>query len=87
MVVNSVLSSNSVASIISATLQGIGLSIVPDLLIQKELTQGQLIQVMPEYAIDIKGLAVEQVFAMYSSRKQMPANVRAFLDFYKGKFA
>ena len=87
LAVNGALVSNSVASIIHATVQGIGLSLLPDLLIQKELRQGQLIEVMPEYVIDIKGLAVEQVFAMFSSRKQMPAKVRAFLDFYKSKFA
>ncbi len=77
---------NSVASIISAVCQDIGLSLLPDLLIQQKLLQGELIEVMPEYKVEIKGLAVDQAFAMYSSRKQMPAKVRAFLDFYKNKF-
>jgi len=77
---------NSVASIISAVCQDIGLSLLPDLLIQKKLVHGELIEVMPEYKVEIKGLAVDQAFAMYSSRKQMPAKVRAFLDFYKDKF-
>jgi len=77
---------NSVASIISAVCQDIGLSLLPDLLIQKKLVQGELIEVMPEYKVEIKGLAVDQAFAMYSSRKQMPAKVRAFLDFYKSRF-
>jgi len=77
---------NSVASIISAVSQNIGLSLLPDLLIKKKLEQGELIEVMPEYKVEIKGLAVDQAFAMYSSRKQMPAKVRAFLDFYKNKF-
>ncbi|MFT4763741.1 MAG: DNA-binding transcriptional LysR family regulator [Oleispira sp.] len=80
------LSMNTVAGIISAAKQGIGLIAVPDLLLNKDLKQNLLIQIMPDYHIDIKGLAVEQAFAMYSSRKQMPAKVRAFLDFYKVKF-
>jgi DNA-binding transcriptional LysR family regulator len=80
------LSMNTVAGIISAAKQGIGLIAVPDLLLNKGLKQNLLIQIMPDYHIDIKGLAVEQAFAMYSSRKQMPAKVRAFLDFYKVKF-
>lgn len=80
------LSMNSVAGMISAAKQGIGLIAVPDLLIQQDLQKKELQKIMPEYKIDIKGLAVEQAFAMYSSRKQMPAKVRAFLDFYKDKF-
>ena len=80
------LTMNSVAGMISAAKQGIGLIAVPDLLIQQDLQTKELLQIMPEYHIDIKGLAVEQAFAMYSSRKQMPAKVRVFLDFYKNKF-
>ena len=80
------LTMNSVAGMISAAKQGVGLVALPDLLLQQDLSQQSLLQIMPEYHIDIKGLAVEQAFAMYSSRKQMPAKVRAFLDFYKDKF-
>ena len=80
------LSMNTVAGIISAAKQGIGLIAVPDLLLNKDLKKHLLIQIMPDYHIDIKGLAVEQAFAMYSSRKHMPAKVRAFLDFYKTRF-
>lgn len=80
------LTMNSVAGMISAAKQGVGLIALPDLLLQQDLNQQSLLQIMPEYHIDIKGLAVEQAFAMYSSRKQMPAKVRVFLDFYKDKF-
>ncbi|MEH6448383.1 MAG: LysR family transcriptional regulator [Oleispira sp.] len=80
------LSMNSVAAIISVAKQGVGLIAIPDLLLQQDLQQGSLIQILSDYQMDIKGLAVEQAFAMYSSRKQMPAKVRAFLDFYKTRF-
>jgi DNA-binding transcriptional LysR family regulator len=79
-------SMNSVAGIISVAKQGVGLVAIPDLLLQQDLQQGSLVQILPDYQMDIKGLAVEQAFAMYSSRKQMPAKVRAFLDFYKTRF-
>lgn len=87
----STLTMNSVSGMISAAKQGIGLIAVPDLLLQenfqkKDLVEIKLVEIMPEYHIDIKGLAVDQAFAMYSSRKQMPAKVRVFLDFYKEKF-
>ena len=77
---------NSVAGMISAAKQGVGLIAIPDLLLQQDLSEQSLEQILPEYHLDIKGLAVEQAFAMYSSRKQMPAKMRAFLDFYKVKF-
>ena len=80
------LNTNSVAAMISTAKQGVGLIAIPDLLLQQDLQQQLLIQIFPDYHMDIKGLAVEQAFAMYSSRKQMPAKVRAFLDFYKLKF-
>jgi DNA-binding transcriptional LysR family regulator len=80
------LNMNSVAAMISTAKQGVGLIAIPDLLLQQDLQQQLLIQILPDYHMDIKGLAVEQAFAMYSSRKQMPAKVRAFLDFYKVKF-
>lgn len=84
---NARLTSNSVAAIISATVQGTGFSVLPDLLIQQELNSGKLLQLMPEQQIEIEGLPVEEVFAMYSSRIQMPAKVRAFLEFFKTRFA
>jgi DNA-binding transcriptional LysR family regulator len=80
------LNMNSVAAMLSTAKQGVGLIAIPDLLLQQDLQQQLLIQILPDYHMDIKGLAVEQAFAMYSSRKQMPAKVRAFLDFYKVKF-
>lgn len=77
---------NSVDAIMQTIIQGVGVSALPDLLINEYLKTGELVQVMPEYAVDLKDLEVEQAYAMYSSRNQMPAKVRAFLEFYKEKF-
>jgi hypothetical protein len=63
------LSMNTVAGIINAAKQGIGLIAVPDLYLNTDLKKNALIQIMSKYHMDIKGLAVEQAFAMYSSRK------------------
>lgn len=84
--VNSTLLSNSVASMIMATKQGVGLCLIPEPLIQTEMKSGELVEVLPETNFQLKGLAVQQAFAMYSSRKQIPAKVRAFLDFFKVRF-
>lgn len=77
---------NSVDTMIQTVVQGVGISVLPDLLIQPRLETGELVQIMPHYHVDLKDLAVEQAYAMYSSRNQMPAKVRAFLEFYKTRF-
>ena len=77
---------NSVEAIILCLKQGIGIAAIPDLLIKQYVTENSLQLLMQDYDIEIKGLKVDQAFAMYTSRKQMPAKVRAFLDFYKEKF-
>lgn len=77
---------NSVDTMIQTVAQGVGISALPDLLIQQRLASGELVQIMPQYHVDLKDLAVEQAYAMYSSRNQMPAKVRAFLEFYKARF-
>ncbi len=77
---------NSVETIINVVGQHVGLSTLPDLLIQRQLAERAFIEVLPEYEVGLKGLAVDQVFALYSSRKHMPAKVRAFLEFFRDKF-
>lgn len=80
------LDTNSVDAMIIALKQGVGLAALPDLLIQQYVEQNTLQVIMADYHIEIKGVKVDQAFAMYSSRKQMPAKVRVFLDFFKDKF-
>jgi len=77
---------NTVPIMISAVLQNIGIAILPDLLINHLLRSGEIIEIMPETEIEIKDLPINQVFALYSNRKHLPAKVRAFLDFFKPRF-
>lgn len=84
--VNSTLITNSVHSIIQFVKQGIGISLLPSPLIQDELKSGELVHLLAQDTIDLKSLSVDQAFAMYPSRKQMPAKVRAFLNFFKDRF-
>ena len=77
---------NTVPIMISAVLQNIGIAILPDLLINHLLRSGEIIEIMPETEIEIKDLPINQVFALYSNRKHLPAKVRAFLDFFKLRF-
>jgi len=74
------------AIMLSAACQHIGMTLLPDLLIDQQLTSGELIDVMPNENISVKNLPVEHIYALYSNRKHLPAKVRAFLDFIRTKF-
>ncbi len=77
---------NTVSVMLSAVQQHIGFGILPDLLIKPLLTSGELVNVMPTMKITIKNHPIDQIFALYSNRKHLPAKVRAFIDFFKPKF-
>jgi len=77
---------NIVATMLSSLHQHIGISVLPDLLINPQLKSGELIDIMPDKHISIKNLPVEHIYALYSNRKHQPAKVRAFLDFFRAKF-
>ncbi len=78
--------SNMVTVMLSAVRQHIGFAVLPDLLINKLLQTGELIDIMPTADISIKNLPISQVFALYSNRKHLPAKVRAFIDFFRPRF-
>ncbi len=80
---NGSVSTNMVSVMIAAIKQHIGLAVLPDLLIKPLLNAGELIEIMPELEIEIKNLPINQVFALYSNRRHLPAKVRAFIDFFK----
>ena len=83
---NGNISSNTVTVMLSAVQQHIGLTVLPDLLVNSLLQTGELVNIMPTADINIKNLPINQVFALYSNRKHLPAKVRAFLDFYRSRF-
>jgi len=84
--ISGTVSSNMVSVMLSAILQNIGIAVLPDLLINDLLKNGKLLNLMPEAKFSIKNLPINQVYALYSNRKHLPAKVRAFLDFYRTKF-
>lgn len=84
--VSGTVSSNMVTVLLSSIQQHIGLSLLPNLLINDLLTSGTLIDIMPAQTISIKHLQLDKIFAMYSNRKYLPAKVRVFIDFFQQKF-
>lgn len=78
--------SNSASIMLSSVMQNLGITLLPDTLIHEQLNNGTLVDIMPQANIHVKGLPVEQVFALYSNRKHLPSKVRAFLDFFRNRF-
>lgn len=65
-------------------LDGIGIVMVTDWLVQDELKDGSLVHLFAEYAIEPQGMPIT---ALYPSRSHLPQKVRVFLDFFAGKAA
>jgi DNA-binding transcriptional LysR family regulator len=58
-----------------AITQGLGIGMCDPVLVAKEVERGQLQRVLPEYAMPGGSL-----FAVYPSRRRVPAKVRVFLE-------
>ena len=85
--VSSSISINMVSVMLSAIQQNLGISLIPDLLINSQLKTGELIDLMPEANISIEDLQIAGVYTLYSNRQHLPAKVRAFLDYFQDKLA
>lgn len=70
------LTCNDFPSLLSACLAGLGISQFPQPMVMDALKRGTLVRLLPEYTLN--GL---QLFIHYPSRKQLPARVKAFVDF------
>jgi len=73
--VNSVIEANNGEMIRDLTLQGLGISYLPDFFVDDDLKSGKLVQVLPEFKPDEVG-----VFAVFPPRRQISPNARAFVD-------
>lgn len=78
---------NAVPVMLSAMLQDIGMTILPDLLVTQLIAQKKIVTIFPSVTIDIKNLPINQIFALYSNRKHLPAKVRVFIDFFRERIA
>ena len=58
-----------------AATEGLGIGLLPNFIVERELQQGRLLEVLPEISA-----AEIAVHAIYPSRKYLPARVRVFID-------
>jgi DNA-binding transcriptional LysR family regulator len=73
--VNSVIEANSGEMIRDLSVQGLGISFLPDFFVDEDLKSGMLIQLLPEYKLDEAG-----VYAVFPPRRQISPNARAFVN-------
>ncbi len=70
------LNSDDGAFLIDAATQGLGVTRVPDFMVEAALKSGELVRVLEHSKPDPKG-----IFAVYPATKYLPARTRALLDF------
>jgi DNA-binding transcriptional LysR family regulator len=74
--VKPILESNNESLLLSAAINDMGISVLPGGLVERELKQGSLEQILPDYTP-----LNSQLYAVYTSRRYLSAKVRTFIDF------
>ena len=81
ILVSGSLNGNSGDILRSAAVEGLGVTLQPDFMIDDALREGRLIRVLADWETDDLG-----VFAVYPNRKFLPPKVRSFIDFLVERF-
>lgn len=68
-------SGNTIQALRKASLAGLGITLLPQLVVQRDLNAGLLVPVLPQYKRTSHGLHV-----LYPSRRHLPLAVSAFID-------
>lgn len=76
------LNSNNGDLLAAAAAEGVGILLEPDFIVGPELAQGRLVRVLESFEAP-----VSPIYAVYPSRRHLPAKVRAFVDFLAERFA
>jgi len=74
--------SNNGDVLAEAAIQGLGITLLPDFIVEDALADGRLVRVLQDYERSPLTL-----FALYPSRRHVPAKTRSFLDYLLEHFA
>ena len=77
-----IMSTNSGDTCRSAALAHQGVILQPSFLVGQDLAAGTLVELMPQFRSLELG-----IYAVYPTRKHVPAKVRALVDFLQGHFS
>lgn len=65
----------------AAALQGLGIIVQPNFIVNKDLAAGKLIEILPEWHAEERG-----IYAVYPTRRQLSGKVRALVEYLADKF-
>ena len=74
--------SNNGDVLAEAAVQGLGITLLPDFIVEESLKSGQLVKVLESYE-----RAPLTLFALYPSRQHVPAKTRVFIEYLLEQFA
>lgn len=74
------LKANTTAVTKRLLLEGVGLSVLADSIVQPELESGKLVRLLPDWQLPQGG-----IYAVYPPGRHVPARVRGFVDFLKAR--
>ena len=74
--------SNNGHTCIAAAMQGVGIQLQPTFLVERQLSSGKLVEILPNYRSVELG-----IYAVYPSRKFVLPKVRALVEFLSAKLA
>ncbi|EOD80125.1 Cyn operon transcriptional activator [Grimontia indica] len=60
----------------AAAKDGLGIALIPDVLVQRDIDEGELTQILPNWTTEPR-----DIFLMYHDKTHHPAKLRAFIDF------
>lgn len=75
------LNSNNAELNVAAAVQGVGITLEPDFIVGAELKNGTLVRVLESFEAPAL-----PIYAVYPSRRFLPAKVRSFVDFLAERF-
>jgi DNA-binding transcriptional LysR family regulator len=74
--------SNNGDVLAQAAMQGLGITLLPDFIVEEGLADGRLVKLLEEHE-----RAPLTLFALYPSRQHVPAKTRSFLEYLLEHFA
>lgn len=73
-------------SLKACAVNGLGITLLPKILIQAELDAGTLVNLFPDYEVTATNFG-SSAWILYPSRSYLPLKTRTFIDFLKSKFS
>lgn len=76
---------NSGPALHIAMMEGLGISLMPDWAVTRELAAGRLVRLLPQYRISFTSFE-NAVYAVYSPTRHLPVKARVFIDYLARHF-